>query len=321
MGHPSLALCIPAYNAEKYLPRILGSAKKQLIPFDEIMVYDDLSKDDTGKVAKTFGAKVIRGEKNLGCTWGRKILAEQAKSDWIHFHDADDDMTDRFTTLAQAWMRKADAPDVVIFNFEWIELSTGKQLGRTRFDKNKAEKDAILFTLETQVNPFCGLYRRESFLRVGGPDTDPEVQQCEDMAMHCKLAQAGLRFSVEQEFCIINYAVPGSMSRTKESYKKAIPAIYALYKKTFDNLVGIQRTEDRLKAIGLKMWQHTRYAAWMSLWEYVQKSIELARACGVHKPISDSKMFQMASHLNPYLAVLGREYLARIQRKKDTYWY
>ena len=317
----TLALCIPAYNAEKHLPRILGSAKKQLIPFDEILVYDDVSQDETGKVAEAFGAKVIRGEKNLGCTWGRKILAEQTQSDWIHFHDADDDMTERFTTLAHAWMRRTDAPDVVLFNYDWIDLATGKLLGKTRFDKEKAEKDPVLFTLETQVNPFCGLYRKKSFIEAGGPDTDPEVRQCEDMAMHCKLAQAGLRFSVEEESCIINYAVSGSMSRSEESYQRIIPAIYALYKKAFDCLTGSQKKPERLRAIGLRMWTHTRHAAWMSSWKYVEKCIELAKKCGVPEPVCDSKGFQMLCRLNPFLAVVLREYLARIRRKPDTYWY
>jgi len=317
----TLALCIPAYNAEKHLPRILGSAKRQLIPFDEILVYDDVSQDATGKVAEAFGAKVIRGEKNLGCTWGRKILAEQTQSDWIHFHDADDDMTERFTTLAHAWMRRTDAPDVVLFNYEWIDQATGKLLGKTRFDKEKAEKDPVLFTLETQVNPFCGLYRKKSFIEAGGPDTDPEVRQCEDMAMHCKLAQAGLRFSVEEESCIINYAVSGSMSRSEESYQRIIPAIYALYKKAFDCLTDGQKTPERLSAIGLRMWKHTRHAAWMSSWDFVKKSIELAKRCGVSEPLDDSKSFQVLCRLNPFFAVMFREYLARISRKPGSYWY
>jgi glycosyltransferase involved in cell wall biosynthesis len=318
---PTLALCIPAYKAEAYLPRILSSAKKQLIPFDEIVVYDDASPDGTSRVAEALGARVIRGETNQGCTWARKMMAESVQSDWIHFHDADDDMTERFTTLAHAWMRRTDAPDVVLFNYDWIDLATGKLLGKTRFDKEKAEKDPVLFTLETQVNPFCGLYRKKSFLKAGGPDTDPAVRQCEDMAMHCKLARAGLRFSVESETSIVNYAVAGSMSRSKSSYKKAIPAVYFLYKKSFDWVVTHPYSEDRKKAIGLKMWQHTRHAAWMSSWDMVKKSIELARSCGVSGPFLDSKSFQMICRLSPFHAVMLREYLARIHRKPDSYWY
>jgi hypothetical protein len=40
MSYPSLALCIPAYNAAKYLPRLLESAISQQIPFDENILCD-----------------------------------------------------------------------------------------------------------------------------------------------------------------------------------------------------------------------------------------------------------------------------------------
>jgi len=318
---PTLALCIPAYKAEAYLPRILGSAKKQLIPFDEILVYDDASPDGTAQVAESLGARVIRGETNRGCTWARKVMAESVQSDWIHFHDADDDMTAEFTTRAHEWMSRPESPDVVLFNYDWLDEAGGEILGRARFNKQMAEEDPILFTLKTQVNPFCGLYRRESFLNAGGPDLDPAVHQCEDMAMHCKLAQAGLKFSVENKVCIINYAVPMSMSRSKDSYKKSIPAVYNLYRKSYDNIPKSQKTEARLKAIGEKMWKHTRHAAWVSSWEYVKKSIELAKTCGVSRPTGESKAFQIISQLNPFMAVVVREYLSRMRRKPGTYWY
>jgi glycosyltransferase involved in cell wall biosynthesis len=317
----TLALCIPAYNAARHLPRILGSAQKQLIPFDETIVYDDASTDETRQVAESFGARVIRGERNLGCTWGRKILAEDVRSDWIHFHDADDDMKENFTTLAHAWMGKPNAPDVILFNYDWVELDTGRLVGQTRFIKNKAEEDPILFTLETQVNPFCGLYKTTKFLEAGGPDTDPEVSQCEDIAMHCKLARKGLKFSVERDLAIINYLVPGSMSRSPDSYKKLIAAIYTTYQKAFTLLKSNGRYEDYKKAIGLRMWQHTRHAAWVSQWEYVKKSIFLAKECGVTCPSDDSKSFQILCRFEPLLAVVARELFNRIRRKPGAYWY
>ena len=60
----SIALCIPAYQAESYLPRLLDSANKQVIPFSEIWVYDDSSLDNTADVARSYGAKVLQGDVN-----------------------------------------------------------------------------------------------------------------------------------------------------------------------------------------------------------------------------------------------------------------
>ena len=322
-GRPSLALCIPAYKAEAFLPRILGSAKKQLIPFDEIVVYDDVSPDGTARVAEALGARVIRGETNRGCTWARKVMAESVQSDWIHFHDADDDMTERFTTLAHNWMARADAPDVVLFNYDWIDDHSGELLGRVRFDKPLAEEDAVLFTLKTQVNPFCGLYRRSRFLEAGGPDLDPEVRQCEDMAMHSKLALWGLTFSVEagDPVTIINYRQSSSMSRGPEAYKKLVHAILHLYKKNYEDLKSRPHGKRYFDAIGQRMWVHTRHAAWVAEWEVVRASIDLAKKCGVKLPTGDSRSFRMLCALNPFIAVTVRELMSRARRKPDTYWY
>ncbi len=320
---PTLALCIPAYKAEAYLQRILGSAKKQLIPFDETVVYDDASPDGTAQLAETLGARVIRGETNRGCTWARKVMAESVQSDWIHFHDADDDMTERFTTLAHAWMARSDAPDVVLFNYDWIDDKSGELLGRVRFDKSLAEEDAVLFTLKTQVNPFCGLYRKSRFLEAGGPDLDPEVRQCEDMAMHCKLAIQGLSFSVEagDPVMIINYRQSQSMSRGPAAYKKLVHAILRLYRKNYEELKSRPHGKKYLDAIGLRMWVHTRHAAWVSEWKVVRASIELARRCGVAKPESDSQAFRFGCSVSSFAVVVLREIVGRMWRKKDSYWY
>lgn len=317
----TLSLCIPAYNAATHLPTLLSSARKQSIPFDEILVYDDFSTDNTREVAQSFGAVVICGEKNLGCTWGRKTLAEHVHSDWIHFHDADDDMLDNFTTLAHSWMAKPDAPDVVLFNYDWIDLETGEVLGRTRFDKAKAEESAVIFTLETQVNPFCGLYKTQRFRDAGGPDTDPLVMQCEDIAMHCKLARAGLSFSVEEIVSIVNYGVRNSMSRSEESYHRLPAAIYRVYLKAFlDSETQSEKCQIR-RAIGMRMWQNTRHAAWVSQWEIVKLSIELASACGVKQPANDSGLFRVMCKINSYWAVVLREVISRLKRRKGEYWY
>ena len=58
---PTIALLIPAHNAESFLPRLLRSAHAQREPFDEIWVYDDCSTDNTALVAEGFGARVLRG--------------------------------------------------------------------------------------------------------------------------------------------------------------------------------------------------------------------------------------------------------------------
>src|SRR5690242_6343139 len=104
ISRPRLALLIPAYNAAQYLPRLLDSAARQTQSFDEIWVYDDCSTDNTAVVAERHGARVVRGDSNRGCSHGKNRLATETKCEWIHFHDADDELLPNFVVRARTWM-------------------------------------------------------------------------------------------------------------------------------------------------------------------------------------------------------------------------
>lgn len=211
MTPPTLALCIPAYNAEQFLPRLLRSAAEQAIPFDETLVYDDCSTDNTAGVSASFGAVVIRGEVNVGCSAGKNRLLQATSCDWIHFHDADDELLPNFTTLASRWIRSTES-DVVLFDYEYRDNDTHELIAKSDFNDAELRGDPIRYAISHQINPFCGAYRRARLLEVGGYDLDPEILYNEDVAFHCKLALAGFSFAAEKEVSIINYRVKGSMS-------------------------------------------------------------------------------------------------------------
>ncbi len=58
-----IAACIPAYNEERAIARVVLDAQKYA---DKVIVCDDGSDDMTGEIAHSLGATVIRHERNLG---------------------------------------------------------------------------------------------------------------------------------------------------------------------------------------------------------------------------------------------------------------
>src|SRR3954454_4979021 len=170
----TLALLVPAYNAAAFLPRLLESARNQVAEFDEVLVYDDCSSDDTQRVAEELGASVVSGEVNRGCTYGKSVLAERTACDWIHFHDADDVMLPNFVSTARKWMSQEDV-DVVAFGCEERWEDTGDLIGTSVPDDAGLSKDPIGYTITQKINAISGLYRRRRFLEAGGFDLDPEV--------------------------------------------------------------------------------------------------------------------------------------------------
>src|SRR5690625_3958066 len=191
----TLSLCIPAYNAAWCLPRLLDSARAQTVPFDEILVYNDCSTDNTAEVAREYGARVIGGDVNVGCSTGKNRLADATTCDWIHFHDADDELFPNFVESARKWMTRGDdAPDIVLFSYEGRWDDNGELLGIRPFDDDALKADPIADTIKQQINPFLRLYRRSSFLDAGGYDLDPNVLDNEEVARDCKTPRAGLTF-------------------------------------------------------------------------------------------------------------------------------
>lgn len=304
MNPPSVALCIPAYNAAVFLPRLLKSALAQTIPFDEIWVYDDCSTDDTEKVAAEFGVKVVRGDVNRGCSFGKNALAQKTFCDWIHFHDADDALYPNFVEQSYKWMLQDNAPDVVLFSYEYRDEATDKLLSVRVFDDLELRHDCIAYTIREQINPFCGLYRRESFLRAGGYDLDPLVLYNEDVAMHCQLARAGLSFAADPTVTVINYRRFNSMSSANKI--KCATAQFHVMRKSVEALKGRYAKE-----ISHNLWGIAGVSAAYLNWENANACVSLALSLNEKIPEKASPIFKFLCSCNPYLAIRVREFLLR----------
>jgi glycosyltransferase involved in cell wall biosynthesis len=298
-ARPTLALLIPAYNAASHLPRLLASAHAQSEPFDEIWVYDDASSDETAKVAESLGAQVLQGTVNRGCSAGKNALALRARSEWLHFHDADDELMPNFVSLARHWMSEGQH-DVVLFPYEERDETTGRLLGARPFDPDDIARDARSYAIREQINPFCGLYRRDVFVAAGGYDEDPEVLFNEDVAMHIQLAFAGLSFAAETAVSIINYQRPDSMSQANQL--KCIQAHYAVLRKTATRPGAAAYGAE----IASKLWKAAGVLSAYLDWERADAAVALARTLAPDL-FEGSAVFRAMARISPPLALRARE--------------
>lgn len=81
-----ISIIIPAYNEEKYLPKLLKCIKHQTYKDYEIIVSDADSTDKTAQIAKQYGCKIVKG--GLPAI-GRNKGAKSAKGSILLFLDAD----------------------------------------------------------------------------------------------------------------------------------------------------------------------------------------------------------------------------------------
>jgi glycosyltransferase involved in cell wall biosynthesis len=302
MSENTLALLIPAYNAAAFLPRLLRSATAQTRPFDEIWVYDDCSADDTGEVARSFGARVVRGDVNRGCSYAKSILASRTACKWVHFHDADDELLPGFVAKAHVWMSQ-DAHDVLLFGYK--EQDEQGRIGIRKFDRNELVQDAICFLIR---NPTfnCGIYRRAALLNAGGFDLDPQVLYNEDTALHIRLAIAGLRFSSDEDVLLVIHCRSQSMSQSNPD--KCLAAEYQVMRRTAEDPIGSRYRSE----ISARLWEIAGFAAAHLEWETADRAVALAMDLADASTSSSHAAFRSLCRLSPRMALRVRESLIRL---------
>ena len=101
MNRPNLdmdaSLIISHYNKAKYLEQAIFSGINQSVPFMEVIVVDDCSRDDQKKKAKNIcdnlRVQLILRKTNGGPSAARNDGIRASKGEWIQILDADDYLT------------------------------------------------------------------------------------------------------------------------------------------------------------------------------------------------------------------------------------
>ncbi|MES2062130.1 MAG: glycosyltransferase family 2 protein [Bacteroidota bacterium] len=296
----SLALCIPAYNAAAYLPRLLSSARSQHILFDEVLVYDDCSIDDTAAVAAQFGARVIQGDTNQGCSYGKNKLAEITTCDWIHFHDADDDLLPNFTTSVHDWISNSgNAFDVLLLNFNYMDFASGELLGSGNYNIAELHADPLKYAISNKIVNF-GVYKHSAFIKAGGFDLDENVLYNEDNAFHQRLAKHHLKFDYLPQITCINYRYKVSMSASNRL--KCARANYHVLAKTASTHGDVYPVE-----LASRFWECIAVLASTQDWEYVRKAIKASKKLGYNYSPNEGLLFKNLTKIAPFTAVWLRE--------------
>lgn len=92
--YTNITVVIPVYNVEKYLPQCLESVVNQSIPFDEVILINDGSVDDSLAICERYVRKYsnfkLINQENRGLSAARNIGIKYATSQYIMFLDSDD---------------------------------------------------------------------------------------------------------------------------------------------------------------------------------------------------------------------------------------
>lgn len=212
------SVIITNYNYGRYLPEAINSCLVQSVPFDEIIVVDDGSTDESRDFLNLVkGVKVIFQE-NKGVASARNRGVVESSGDYILFLDADDMLhRDYLKTLLP-------------------EISANRDLGivygglqiLTEDERSIASKWPPKFDWNIQSNvsvppsnciPSAALFRREMWKRAGGVIQQGNTPG-EDVEFWTRGLSKGFKAKRVTESPLFRYRVHKGQAHTTKKYKR-----------------------------------------------------------------------------------------------------
>ena len=195
----TVAAVIPHWNRRELLVALLESLRAQKLAFDEIIVADNGSSDDSAEVAERAGARVLRLGRNFGFAAAVNRGVETARADWVAILNNDVtlepgwlDALLQAASRANAWFAtgkilRAGAPGTIDGTFD--EISRGACACRCGSGKPDGpmwnQPRPIRFAPMT-----AALFRRDLFREVG-PLDESFGSYLEDVEFGLRCALAG----------------------------------------------------------------------------------------------------------------------------------
>lgn len=226
MDNPLVSIIIPIYNVESYLPRCIDSILAQTYTNFELILVDDGSPDNSGRICDDYALKDSRikvfHNQNMGAGAARKFGVMQAAGDWIEFVDGDDYITE---DNLKGLLKNADKGDIIhamtLDNNVYVSVC-----GISGLLSNKSYMEAILDG-RLGMGPVAKLFKRGLF-DFKCWNEDKEIKQNEDLLMLIMLACNAQKVYVDKHFiCYKCIYREGSASRS------SIPTPLSVWLKLF----------------------------------------------------------------------------------------
>lgn len=107
-----ISIIIPVYNTELYLQKCIESVISQNFQDWELILVDDGSTDNSGKICDEYAAKDprirVKHKPNTGVSDTRNKGLEIAKGEWVFFLDSDDELYPFSLKILSQWSKGCD---------------------------------------------------------------------------------------------------------------------------------------------------------------------------------------------------------------------
>ena len=190
-----VSVVLPTYNRAHLLPRAIKSVLNQTFQDFELIIVDDGSTDNTKEVVENFQKKdnrikYIRNEENLGIqkTLNKGIGMSEGK--YIARIDDDDEWIDNNKLKNQVDFLELNQDHVLVGTGAVVVDSNGIDLYKFHNPINDENIRNIILGKNCFLHPSV-VFKKESFLAVGGYDESSVVRHIEDYDLWLRLGMIG----------------------------------------------------------------------------------------------------------------------------------
>ena len=129
---PEVSVIIPVYNSEKYVEKCICSVMAQTLPELEIIIINDGSIDESGKILRKLAQKdsriILLEQENKGVAAARNLGVEKATGKYLTFVDGDDYLQEDYIEKMYSLAEK-ETLDMVICGLTYVDEG-GKELNK-----------------------------------------------------------------------------------------------------------------------------------------------------------------------------------------------
>lgn len=195
---------------------------------DEVIVFDDASSDQPDAYLPSgLPVRVIRSKENIGPGKSRNRILQEAKGEWIHFHDADD-------WVCPGWLEKikeqsrlgADLIFSEVSSYRDHELLSPAVIG---FRGVSSKRELIKFAIDNFILVPSGTFKTELARKING--FRESLWQSEDWDFYIRLVQASQSVKMVSESLVgIRIRKESRSQRQAETLTCVLQAILFLTK-------------------------------------------------------------------------------------------
>lgn len=154
-----ISVIVPVYNVEKYLNKCVDSIINQTYKNLEIILVDDGSPDNCGKICDDYAKKDSRirvfHKENSGVSSARNLGINNSTGNWIAFIDSDDWIEEKYFEIMLDKAKKENA-DIVICGYNKIWKNKIEPINTSMGDKVYNSKEYLINCLYPQTGfGFC----------------------------------------------------------------------------------------------------------------------------------------------------------------------